>query len=67
LWGEAAVSDVDDPVGRWCPVAASALVDHFVGKNEQRRRHLDAKRTCCLQINDEFDLSRTSAIAFTTA
>ena len=34
------------------------LFDHFVSKGNQPRRHLDAKRSRCLQIDDEFEFGR---------
>ena len=38
-----------------CTAANDALFDHLVGAGEQRRRHLDALRSCGPEVNDEFE------------
>src|SRR5262245_57066554 len=32
--------------------------DHLVGAGEERRRNFEAKRSCGLQVNDQFELGR---------
>jgi hypothetical protein len=32
--------------------------DHLVGAGEERRRHFDAERLCCLEIDDKLVLGR---------
>jgi hypothetical protein len=34
------------------------LFDHLVGKREQGRRHVDAKRLGGLEVNDQLELGR---------
>jgi hypothetical protein len=41
-----------------CSAANLRLFDHLVGAGEQRRWDIDAKRTCSLQIEDEFKFGR---------
>jgi hypothetical protein len=43
---------------RFMPEADIALFDHLVGACEQRGRHLDSKRFCGLQIDDELELGQ---------
>jgi hypothetical protein len=38
--------------------SSNPSVDHLVGLQEQRRRHLDAKDVCRLQIDHELELAR---------
>ena len=42
---------------RFVPIAdIPALFDHLIGACEQRRRYLNPKRFCGLQIDDELEL-----------
>jgi hypothetical protein len=34
------------------------LFDHLVGAAKQRRRHLDAERFCCLEVDYQLELGR---------
>jgi len=55
----------NDPkrASRWLSICTATnawtrLLDHLVGKREQRRRHVDAKRLGGLEVNDQLELSR---------
>jgi hypothetical protein len=34
----------------------TSLFDHLVGECEQRRRHVEAKRPCGIEVDDQFKL-----------
>ena len=36
----------------------TSLFDHLVGEYEQRRRHVEAKRPCGLEVDPELELGR---------
>ena len=36
--------------------SAKSLLDHLVGKREQRRRHVEAERLGCLEVDHQFEL-----------
>ena len=46
------------PQGDICSAAKEVLFDHLVGECEQRRRHLEAKRPCGLEVDHELELGR---------
>ena len=40
---------------RWRAFSAPGLFDHLIGQREQLRRHVEAKRLCGFEIDDELE------------